>query len=129
IDICYPSRLAPTHRIRMSRLFKILALAVAGIVLLIVLSAAALLLFFDSNNYRDEIATRAEAATGRRLTIEGDLSVSVFPWLAVQMGKTRLGNAAGFGDEPFVTFDSARLSVRLMPLLLRREIAVGTASL
>lgn len=113
----------------MSRLFKILALAVAGIVLLIVLSAAALLLFFDPNNYRDEIATRAEAATGRSLTIEGDLSVSVFPWLAVEMGKTRLGNAAGFGDEPFVTFDSARLSVRLMPLLLRREIAVGTASL
>ncbi|MCB1844215.1 MAG: AsmA family protein, partial [Halioglobus sp.] len=113
----------------MSRLFKTLALAIAGIVLLIVLSAAALLLFFDPNNYKDEIAARVETATGRSLTIEGDLSFSVFPWLAVEMGKARLGNAAGFGDEPFISFDSAHLSVRLMPLLLRREIAVGTASL
>lgn len=113
----------------MNRLFKVLTLAIAGIVLLVVLSAAAILLFVDPNNYRDEIAAKVEAATGRSLTIEGDLSVSLFPWLAVEMGETRLGNADGFDDEAFASFDSARLSVRLLPLLLRREIAVGTASL
>ncbi len=113
----------------MSRLLKTLALALAGIVLLIVLSAVALKLFFDPNDFRDDIAARVEAATGRELVIEGDLSVSLFPWLAVEVGRTRLGNAAGFGDEPFAEFESARLSVRLLPLLLRREIAVGTAAL
>ncbi|MEQ8206724.1 MAG: AsmA family protein [Woeseia sp.] len=113
----------------MNRLFKVLTLAIAGIVLLVVLSAVAILLFVDPNNFRDEIAAKVETATGRSLTIEGDLSVSIFPWLAVEMGETHLGNAAGFDDEAFASFDSARLSVRLLPLLLRREIAVGTASL
>ncbi|HZW58772.1 MAG TPA: AsmA family protein [Woeseiaceae bacterium] len=113
----------------MSRLIKTLLLAVAGIVLLLVLTAGALLLFLDPNDYRDDIAARVEAATGRELTIEGDLSMRVFPWLAVEVGRTTLGNAEGFGDEPFARFDNARLSVRLLPLLLRQEIAVGTASL
>ena len=113
----------------MNRLIKTVLLAVAGIVLLVVLSSAALLLFFDPNDYREAIAARVENATGRKVSIEGELSFSVFPWLAVEMGRTRLGNAAGFDDEDFATFESARLSVRLMPLLLRREIAVGTATL
>ncbi len=113
----------------MNRLIKILLLAIAGVVLLLVLSAAALLLFFDPNDYRDEIAARVESATGRQVTIEGDLSFSVFPWLAVEMGKTSMGNAEGFDAEDFASFDSARLSVRLLPLLMRREIAVGTATL
>lgn len=113
----------------MSRFLKTLMLAVAGIVLLVVLSASALLLLLDPNDFRDDIAAKVEASTGRTLQIEGDLSVSLFPWLAVEMGRTRLGNAQGFGSEPFASFESARLSVRLMPLLLRREIAVGTAAL
>lgn len=113
----------------MSRLIKILMLAVAGIALLVVLSAAALLLFFDPNDFRDEISARVEAATGRELVIEGDLDISLFPWLAVEVGRSRLSNAEGFRDEPFLSFESARLSVRLLPLILRREIAVGTAEL
>ncbi len=113
----------------MVRLLKILSLALAGIVLLIVLSAIALKLFFDPNDFRDDIAAAVKEETGRELVIEGDLSVSLFPWLAVEVGRTRLGNAEGFGDEPFASFDSARLSVRLLPLIFRREIAVGTAAL
>lgn len=113
----------------MSRLIKILLLVVGGIVALVVISAGALLLFFDPNDFRDEIAAKVEQATGRELQIEGDLSFSVFPWLAVEVGKTSLGNADGFGDEPFARFDNARLSVRLMPLVFRQEIAVGTAAL
>lgn len=113
----------------MKRLLKTLLLAVAGIVLLVVLSAAALLLFFDPNDFRDEIAAKVEASTGRELVIEGDLDVSLFPWLAVEVGRSRLSNAEGFGASPFLAFESARLSVRLMPLILRREIAVGTAEL
>jgi len=70
-----------------------------------------------------------EKNTGRELSIEGDSSLSIFPWLAVEMGKTQLGNAAGFGEQPMVGFDAARLSVRLLPALLRQEFQVATASL
>jgi len=61
--------------------------------------------------------------------IEGDLHLSLFPWLAIEMGKTELGNAPGFDDTPFASFESARLSVRVMPLLLQRQVVVGTAAL
>ena len=57
------------------------------------------------------------------------MSLSVFPWIAVNIGRTQLGNAAGFGDDPFLSFEEARLSVRLAPLLFQQTVTIGTASL
>jgi AsmA protein len=113
----------------MARLLKILLIALAGVVGLLIVAAVALYLFFDPNDFKEEISAQVRSATGREFEIEGDISLSVFPWLAVEVGHSELGNAAGFGEQPFASFDSARLSVRLMPLLLSQEIAVGTASL
>lgn len=113
----------------MVRLLKILLLLIAAIVGVGVLASIALFLFFDPNDFRDDISSAVSASTGRELLIEGDIELSLFPWIAVEIGRTRLGNAEGFGEEPFLSFDNARLSVRLLPLLLRQEIAVGTASL
>ena len=113
----------------MGRVLKILLIVVAGVVGIIAIAAVALLLFFDPNDFRDDIATRVSDATGREFAIEGELGLSIFPWFAVEVGRSTLGNAQGFGDRPFATFEEARLSVRLMPLIFRQEITVGTASL
>ncbi len=113
----------------MARLVKIVLIGVATLVGVAVIASVALFLFFDPNDFRDEISTAVKESTGRELVIEGDLSLSIFPWIAVEIGQTRLGNAEGFGDKPFLGFDQAHLSVRLLPLLLRQDIAVGTASL
>ena len=113
----------------MGRTIKYLLYAVGGLVALILVISVAFALLFDPNDYRENIANAVMDETGRELTIDGDLDVSLFPWLALEIGATRLGNAAGFGDEPFVSFDHARLSVRLLPLVLRREIVVGTAEI
>ncbi len=113
----------------MGRLVKILLLVVAGFVGLVIIGAVALFLFFDPNDFRDEISAQVKGATGRDLVIEGDLSISVFPWIAVNIGRTQLGNAEGFGDEPFLSFEEARLSVRLAPLLFQQTVTIGTATL
>jgi AsmA protein len=113
----------------MSRLLKFLLIAVAAVVGIGIAAAVAFMLFFDPNDFRDTISAEVRKATGREFAIEGDLAVSLFPWLAVEVGRSELGNAEGFGPEPFATFDQARLSVRLLPLLFRQEIAVGTATL
>jgi len=113
----------------MGRFIKYFFYAVGALVALAVLAAILFALLFDPNDYRENIAAGVKDATGRDLVIEGDLQLELFPWLAVQIGKSSLGNAEGFGDEPFASFDSARLSVRLMPLLLRREIVVGAAEI
>jgi AsmA protein len=113
----------------MNSLIRTLLLIVAGIVGITVLASVALLLFFDPNEYRDDISAAVKDATGRDLTIEGELSLTIFPWLAIEVGRTELGNAEGFGDEPFMRFDAASLSIRLLPLILSQETTVGTASI
>ena len=113
----------------MARLFKIFFVLLAAVVGIVVVAAVSLFLFFDPNDFRDRISTTVKEQTGRDLVIAGDLSLTYFPWLAVQIGRTELGNAEGFSAEQFLSFDSANLSVRLMPLIFQQQVKVGTASL
>jgi AsmA protein len=113
----------------MGRALKILGILVVTLVVVAIFAAIVFVLVFDPNDYKDKISEGVREATGRELVIEGDLELSLFPWLAIELGRTQLGNAQGFDDTPFASFDSARLSVRLLPLLLRREVVVGTAAL
>ncbi len=113
----------------MGRLIKYILYAVGGFLVLAIIASILLTLLFDPNDYREDIAAGVAEATGRELVIEGDIKLSLFPWLAVEIGSSRLGNAAGFGDKPFASFEQVRLSVRLLPLLLRREIVVGAAEI
>lgn len=111
----------------MGQLVRFVLWLVAGLAGLFVIAAVALYFFFDPNDFRGDISAAVKDRTGRDLVIEGDISLDFFPWLAIEVGATTLGDAPGFGDEPMVRFDRARLRVKLMPLLLDREITVGTA--
>ena len=102
----------------------ILGLAVAGVVALAVL----LPLYFDPNDFKQEIAEATKDKTGRDLTLAGDIGLSVFPWLGVELGESSLSNAPGFGDKPFAEFKNAAVRLQLMPLL-RGEIEVGRVTL
>ncbi len=107
----------------MKTVVRILAGLVGAVVLVFVLLAAYLFLFFDVNDYRDRLAEQVRTHTGRELVISGEIGVSVFPWLGVEIGATSLGNAPGFGDEPFASVREAQARAQLMPLL-RGEVEV-----
>ncbi len=107
---------------------KIAAYVLGALVALIVVLILAVVLFVDPNDYRDEIAARVEQQTGRKLNLSGDLKLSFFPWLALETGPASLSDAPGFGDEPFVSINEARISVRLLPLL-RGKLEVGQVKL
>jgi len=113
----------------MGRMIKYILYAVGGLLTLVFVASILIALLFDPNDYRENIAAGVEEATGRELVIEGDIKLSLFPWLAVEIGSSRLANADGFGNKPFASFERVRLSVRLLPLLLRREIVVGSAEI
>ena len=113
----------------MGRMIKYILYAVGGLLTLAIVASILITLLFDPNDYREDIAVGVAEATGRELVIEGNIKLSLFPWLAVEIGSSRLGNADRFGDKPFVSFEHVRLSVRLLPLLLRREIVVGAAEI
>lgn len=109
----------------MKRLLKVLSWLLGALVLLIAAAILILPRLIDPNDYRDEIDALFERETGRTLLIQGDLRLSVFPWLGVEVGRAQVGNAPGFGPEPFLAFEEAKVKVRLLPLL-RREVRLDT---
>ncbi len=113
----------------MGRVAKVLLWLVGGFVAVFAVAAVAVYLFFDPNDFREEISSSVKNQTGRDLSIEGDISLQLFPWLAVEVGKASLGNAPGFGNEPMASFEKASFSVRLVPAILRQEIVVGAADI
>ena len=110
----------------MARPFKIFLYIVAGFFALIVLAAIALPLIIDPNNYKDEAAKATQDATGRELKINGDIELTVFPWLGAKVAGVELANAKGFGPEPFAQVGEMNVGVKLMPLLFDRRVEVDT---
>ncbi|HEX6992516.1 MAG TPA: AsmA family protein [Gammaproteobacteria bacterium] len=108
----------------MGRLLKLIGIVIGALVVLVIAVAVGVALFFDPNDYKDQIAAAVADATGRELTLEGDLELSLFPSLGISLGPARLSNAEGFGDQPFAEIARASLDVELLPLLSRRiEVA------
>ena len=112
----------------MKRVLKILGVVVGAVLVLLVVVAVAVTLLFDPNDYKDEITAAVQDATGRQLTLDGDLELAVFPTIRIAVGSATLANAPGFGDEPMARIGSAELRVALFPLLARR-IEVSRARL
>ncbi len=111
----------------MGKLIKSVVWLVWALVLMILAVVIILPLVFDPNDYKDQIVAKAEEHTGRTLQIDGDLGLSVFPWLAVDVGQFTLGNAQGFGEQPFAAAKSAAIRVKVLPLL-QKELEVDTIS-
>lgn len=100
-----------------------------GLAIIVALLAIALVVFvatFDANRYKPTIIELVERHTGRRLAIDGELSLSVWPDLALSMGPTTLSGPAGEGE--FARIDSAKIGVALRPLL-SREVRVERVAL
>jgi AsmA protein len=92
--------------------------ALAGAIILIVMAGLlAVWLLVNPNDYKDRIAAAVKGSTGRELMLKGDLKLSVFPWVALELGPASLGNPPGFGTEPFLAFDRASVRISLWRLL------------
>ena len=104
----------------MKSVFKFVAVALVAVVVLLTVAAIALPLLFDPNDYRDDLVQRVEEATGRDLQIQGDIAMSVFPWLGLELGPMQLGNAPGFEGDNFASTERISVRIKLVPLLSRR---------
>jgi AsmA protein len=95
--------------------------AIVGVIVLLFVSAAILLpIIFDPNDHKAEIIAQVKEQTGRDLRIDGDISLTVFPWIGVEIGKVALSNAAGFDDTVFASTDKVSIRVKLLPLFSKR---------
>jgi AsmA protein len=112
-----------TGRNQLKRILKILGITLGLVVFLAVALAIVLPFLIDPNDYKPEIIRVVKDQTGRELTLEGDIGLSVFPWIGLELGKTQLSNAPGFGTQPFLRVDQAAVRVELLPLL-RKQVLV-----
>ncbi|MGH8612184.1 MAG: AsmA family protein [Gammaproteobacteria bacterium] len=112
----------------MKMLFKILVWSLGLVAVVVVAAAIALPLLIDPNDHKDRIVRVVEAQTGRELSLQGDIVLSVFPWLGFDLGAASLGNAPGFGAQPFATIKRLRVGVAFVPLL-RAKVEMGTVSI
>lgn len=97
-----------------------------GLGVLVVLLIAAVVIIptmVPVETYKAEISKQVAAATGRDLRINGDVSVSVLPNLAIEIEDVTFGNAAGGRADQMATMKQLTVDLQLMPLL-SGEIAV-----
>ncbi len=115
----------------MTKLLKILLWTMVSLVLVIVLASVLIPILVDPNDYKEEIAQQVQAKTGRTLTIEGDIDLSISLPLSVslELGKIELSNAKGFADKPFARMQGASIFVSIMPLITANRLDVGEIKL
>jgi len=92
-------------------------LVIAGI---LALFAAAILVgpsMINWNNYKADLTNKVEQLTGRKLTINGNIEISIFPAPALIANDVYLSNSKGASAKNMFSLKSLEVRVALGPLL------------
>ena len=108
----------------MSKWLKILLGVLVALLLALLLAAWLLPRFVDSTALKQRLASEASAATGLPVRIVGELGVSVFPRLSIQVGGLNLGDPDK-PNETTASIDQGKVQVALMPLLKGQLLVKG----
>ncbi len=98
-------------------------IVLAGLVAVVAAAVAVLLLVFDLNDYKSEIEARLEAATGRQVTVGGDISFALVPEIALSIENVTVAGAPSGSGAPFLQLPRVLASVALGPLI-SLEVAI-----
>jgi AsmA protein len=98
------------------KLLKWIGGVVIALLVLIVLAVIILPNVVDPNDYRDKISTLVKDNTGRDLKLDGNLELSVFPWLGIKTEGLSLSQPEGI-EGNMLSVDTAQLRLKLTPLL------------
>lgn len=74
-------------------------------------------MFISADLVKQEVEAAVESATGRKLTIAGDVSISAWPALAANIGDVTFANAPGGKADNMATMKELRAELAIMPLL------------
>ena len=102
------------------KLLKWILIVIGGVIILCAGVLAFIAATFDPNQYKGQIAHMVKEKTQRTLAIEGDIRLTLFPRLGVQLGKTRLSEFRS--DKEFAGLEQMRVSLALLPLLSKQVV-------
>ena len=113
----------------MKKTMRIILVSAAGLVLIALAGIALALVLINPNDYKPKIESAILKATGRQIVLQGDISLSFFPRLGLDVGPAEILDDASFGNTPFARIENISISLPLLPLLQgRTEIASATAT-
>jgi AsmA protein len=101
----------------MGKLIRYFFIGLGTLVLLVVLAVVIFVVVFDANAYKEDISKLVREQTGRELQFEGDIGLTIYPALGMELGAMSFSNAAGFGEQPMARVGLASVSVDLLSLL------------
>ncbi len=94
-------------------------IAVAVILVVIVAGLLVAPAFIPVDTYKGQIQTAARDATGRELTIDGDISLSLLPRLAIEVENVSFANAPGAAEPQMASIEKLAVELQILPLLSR----------
>jgi AsmA protein len=104
----------------MNKLLKYSLWILAAIAVLFVAAVAIITLTFDPNAYKAKIQEVVKEKTGRTLTLAGDIGLTFFPTLGVNLGNASLSERNS--QQTFASVKNAKVSLELLPLLSRQLV-------
>jgi len=105
------------RRLSMKKTIKWLLIVVGALVALVIVALVVIPMFVDVQEYKPEIEKKVSEMTGRTFTINGDLKLSLFPWVGLAFSDLHLGNPPGFKEKDLLSIESFEAKVRLIPLI------------
>ncbi len=95
-----------------------------GFVVIVILVVLVSIFFLPADRIAKLAAEQLQAATGRDVTISGDVSMTLWPVLGVSAGALEVGNAEWSDQGPMLTAENAAIGVDLMAYVRSREIRI-----
>ncbi|WP_419175994.1 AsmA family protein [Desulfosediminicola sp.] len=107
----------------MGKIVKYFAFISGGLALVLVAAILIVPSLVDVQKYKPVIEEKLADATGRKVSLGGDIKLSLFPWVGVSLADFQIANPEGFAEATFLQVNAFQAHVKVMPLL-SREIYV-----
>ena len=101
----------------MNKFVKIIALTFLILIVTIALGLVALVTLVDPNSYKPIIVKAVADNTGRKLSLDGDITWKIWPNIGLRIEKVSLSNPSDFATSNLVSLNYADISVQLLPLI------------
>ncbi|WP_461537196.1 AsmA family protein [Spongorhabdus nitratireducens] len=109
----------------MNAVFKWLGVFVVLLVVLLIAAVFVLPKVIDPNDYKADLEQVVLDKTGLKMSIDGPVAWSVFPWVGFSVEKVQV---SGTNGKSLAELNKAELSVRLLPLL-QKQVEMDTVTL
>jgi AsmA protein len=94
-----------------------LLIFLAAVIVILLGLWGTLVLYFDEQRLKQIATEQVREQTGRELTIDGELSLDVFPGISIVAREVTLSGPPDYAGPELFTADEFRMSVALLPLL------------